>query len=101
MYAWSLSGASFDESFRLEPAHLAGFPQSFRAVIPESTAGVGSVSGELLKVWGGAMDLKLASKTYLGLEGNGSQVQSHSTSVPRQSVTIELLFGIWVFWCGP
>src|SRR5207248_1669510 len=69
MYAWTLSGASFDESFRLEPAQLAGFPQSFRAVIPESVAG--SVSGELLKTWGGALDVKLSSRTYLGLEAGG------------------------------
>lgn len=69
MYAWCLSGASFDESFRLEPAQLAGFIQSYRTVIPESVAG--SVSGQLLKTWGGALDLKLASRTYLGLEVHG------------------------------
>src|SRR5262249_33758832 len=69
IYAWSLSGASFDESFRLEPAQLAGFPQSYRAIIPESV--VGSVSGELLKTWGGALDLKLASRTYFGADFEG------------------------------
>lgn len=66
MHAWSLSGASFDESFRLEPAQLAGFAQSFRAVIPESV--VGSVSGQFLKTWGTALDWKVKEGTYLGLE---------------------------------
>ena len=38
-----LGGVSFDESYRLEPAQLAGFSQSYRSVISESA--VGSVSG--------------------------------------------------------
>lgn len=66
IHAWSLSGASFDESFRLEPAQLAGFAQSFRAVIPESV--VGSVSGQLLKTSGAALDWKVKNGTYVGLD---------------------------------
>ena len=39
MYAQSLGGLSYDESVRLEPTQLAGFPQAFRSVISEAEAG--------------------------------------------------------------
>src|SRR5439155_235343 len=38
-YTKSLGGVSLDESFRLEPTSLAGFPQTFRSLISESVAG--------------------------------------------------------------
>ncbi len=68
MYAQSLGGVSFDESFRLEPVQLAGFSQAYRTVIPESL--IGSVSGHELELWGGAVDIKLPSHTYLGAQGS-------------------------------
>jgi hypothetical protein len=57
---------TFDESFRLEPAQLAGFSQAFRTLIPESVAG--SVSAPRFETAGAALDLKFKTKTYLGVQ---------------------------------
>jgi tetratricopeptide (TPR) repeat protein len=65
-YARSLGGVSYDESFRLEPTQLAGFNQSFRSMISESVAG--PVTAPLYQIAGAAMDLKLKTHTYAGLE---------------------------------
>lgn len=66
-YSRSLGGVSFDESYRLEPAQLAGFIQSFRTIIPESV--VGSVSAPGIETIGSALDLKFKTDTYVGLVG--------------------------------
>lgn len=66
VYTRSLGGVSFDESFRLEPAQLAGFSQAFRTLIPESV--VGSVSAPAFETAGAAVDLKFKTKTYLGVQ---------------------------------
>jgi tetratricopeptide (TPR) repeat protein len=66
IYARSLGGASLDESFRLEPTQLAGFPQSFRTIISESLAG--SVAGAEYETLGGGLDLKLPAHTYAGAQ---------------------------------
>jgi tetratricopeptide (TPR) repeat protein len=66
-YSRSLGGVSFDESYRLEPAQLAGFNQSFRTIIPESV--VGSVSAPRFETAGAALDLKFKTHTYIGLVG--------------------------------
>jgi outer membrane receptor protein involved in Fe transport/Flp pilus assembly protein TadD len=73
-YARALGGASFDESFTLEPTEVAGFNQAFRSIISESE--VGSVAGARYEVIGAALDLKLRSKTFITLEGQylGSDV---------------------------
>jgi Flp pilus assembly protein TadD len=68
MYSRSLGGVSFDESFRLEPAQLAGFNQSYRTIIPESL--VGSVAVPTFEIGGVALDIKARKGTYLGLEGD-------------------------------
>jgi hypothetical protein len=65
-YMRSLGGVSYDESVRLEPTQLAGFGQTFRSVISESL--VGSVSAPAYNIGGVALDLKLKTRTYLGLE---------------------------------
>jgi len=39
IFSRSLGGVSLDESYRLEPTQLAGFPQAFRTVISESLVG--------------------------------------------------------------
>jgi hypothetical protein len=65
MYAQSLGGLSYDESVRLEPTQLAGFPQAFRNVISEAEAG--SVVAPHYEVAGAALDVKFPS-TFLGLE---------------------------------
>jgi hypothetical protein len=67
IYAQSLGGASFDQSFRLEPVQLTGFDQTFRSIIPESVAG--SVTVPTFETYGGALDLKFKTGTYLGLQG--------------------------------
>jgi len=66
IFTHSLGGVSLDESFRLEPTELAGFPQTFRSLIPESVAG--SVSAPAYEIYGGAMDFKFSNKTYAGLQ---------------------------------
>jgi tetratricopeptide (TPR) repeat protein len=67
LYAESLGGVSYDESIRLEPTQLAGFPQAFRTLISESL--VGSVEAPGYRSAGGAVDLKLPTRTYLSFEG--------------------------------
>jgi outer membrane receptor protein involved in Fe transport len=66
IYTRSLGGASFDESYRLEPTQLAGFPQSFRTIISESV--VGSVAAPEFETAGAAMDFKLPAATYAGVQ---------------------------------
>jgi tetratricopeptide (TPR) repeat protein len=66
MYAQSLGGASFDESFRLEPSQVAGFNQAYRSLLPESAGGGGA--GQRFEFWGAAADLKPWPSTYLGIE---------------------------------
>ena len=66
IYARSLGGVTYDESYRLEPTQLAGFVQSFPTVISESV--VGSVSAPSYDVAGLGLDLKLKTRTYLGVQ---------------------------------
>jgi Tfp pilus assembly protein PilF len=66
IFTRSLGGVTLDESFRLEPAQLAGFPQAFRTLISESAAG--SVEAPKYETWGGALDLKFPSRTYGGVQ---------------------------------
>lgn len=71
MFAQSLGGVTFEESYRLEPVHLAGFSQAARTAIPESS-GVGSVSGHRLDRAGAAVDLRLPAAWYATLEGTAT-----------------------------
>ena len=64
-YTRSLSGASFDQSFQLEPSQVAGFSQTYRSLIPESVAGASA--GASLESLGVALDQKLPTRTYVGL----------------------------------
>lgn len=66
IYSRSLGGVSLDESYRLEPTQLAGFPQAFRSLISESI--VGSVAAPDYEVLGVALDLKLGPTTYAGIQ---------------------------------
>lgn len=63
-YTRSLAGVAFDQSFRLEPAQVAGFNQAYRSIIPESL--VGSLAGARFETFGVALDQKLEGGTYLG-----------------------------------
>jgi hypothetical protein len=62
-YAQALGGASFDESYTLEPKEIAGFNQAFRSIISESV--VGPLAGAKYGILGGAADLKFKSRTYV------------------------------------
>jgi len=66
--AWtrSLGGVSFDQSFRLEPAQIAGFNQSYRSLIPESLGS--SVSAPLFETWQAALEHQFPTRTYAGLQ---------------------------------
>ncbi len=64
----SLGGVSLDESYRLEPTQLAGFPQAFRSLIPESVPGVGSVDAPEYQTAGLALDFKFPTRTYAGID---------------------------------
>jgi hypothetical protein len=66
IYTRSLGGVSLDESYRLEPTQLAGFPQAFRSLISESI--VGSQSAPTFETLGTALDLKLGARTYAGFQ---------------------------------
>jgi len=59
---------TFDQSFQLEPAQIAGFGQTYRSIIPEAVAGANS--GAKFEVAGLALDQKFASGTYLGVSGD-------------------------------
>jgi len=65
-YARSVSGASFDESVRLEPTQIAGFPQAFRTVASEAL--VGPVSGSHYEIVNGSFEQRFPTHTYLGIE---------------------------------
>ena len=66
MYAQSLGGLAYDESVRLEPTQLVGFSQAFRSVISEAEAG--SVVAPKYQVGGLALDWKLPTRTFLGVQ---------------------------------
>ena len=66
VYTRSLGGVSLDESYRLEPTQLAGFPQAFRSLISESI--VGSVSAPTYETLGVALDLKLGPRTFADIQ---------------------------------
>ena len=66
-FAESVGGASFDQSFQLEPTQVAGFNQAYRSLIPESL--VGANAGEEFTTYGTSLEQKLTSRTYLAIEG--------------------------------
>jgi len=66
-YTRALSGASLDQSYRLEPAQVAGFIQSYRSIIPESV--VGPVPGAKFETFGFSLEQKFPTRTYLGISG--------------------------------
>ena len=66
-YSESVGGASFDQSFQLEPAQVAGFSQAFRSLIPESVAGANA--GATFTSYGVSLEQKFSSRTYLAVAG--------------------------------
>lgn len=71
----SLGGASFDQSFQLEPSQVAGFVQSFRSIIPESVAGENA--GAKFETFGLSLEQKIQTGTYLGVSGQFLDSQVH------------------------
>jgi tetratricopeptide (TPR) repeat protein len=65
-YTEAISGASFDESIRLEPTQVAGFTQAYRTLASESF--IGSVAGSKYKFWGISVEQKLPTRTFVGAE---------------------------------
>jgi tetratricopeptide (TPR) repeat protein len=88
-YSRSLGGVSIDESYRLEQTQIAGFPQTFRTLIPESTPGVGSVSAPAYETLDLALDIKLSSRTYAGI-----QLERLNSRVRRNIGTLTLQNGV-------
>jgi len=66
-YTRSISGASVDQSFQIEPSQVAGFIQSYRSIIPESI--VGGNAGAKFETYGLSLEQKFPTSTYLGLSG--------------------------------
>jgi len=66
--AWgrAISGASFDESVRLEPTQVAGFTQAYRTLASESL--FGSVAGSEFQFWGASVEQKLPTRTFMGVQ---------------------------------
>jgi tetratricopeptide (TPR) repeat protein len=66
-YTRSLAGAGIDQTFLLEPSHVAGFNQAFRSIIPESVGGAKAAAR--FETYGVSLEQKLPSRTYLGVSG--------------------------------
>jgi outer membrane receptor protein involved in Fe transport len=66
-YTRSLTGATLEQSVRIEPTQVAGFNQTFRGLIPESVAG--SIPGARITSYDLAVEQKLGTRTYLGIYG--------------------------------
>jgi tetratricopeptide (TPR) repeat protein len=64
-YSRSLTGASLDQSLRLEPSQIAGINQAYRSVIPDAVTGANSA--EKVDAAGVLLDHKFPTRTYLGL----------------------------------
>ena len=63
----SLSGASVDQSYQLEPSQVAGFIQNYRSIIPESIAGANT--GAAFETFDLSLEQKFHTGTYLGISG--------------------------------
>jgi len=66
-YTRSLSGASVDQSYQLEPSQVAGFIQNYRSIIPESIAGANA--GAQFETFDLSLEQKFRTETYLGVSG--------------------------------
>jgi tetratricopeptide (TPR) repeat protein len=66
-YTRSLSGASLDQSYQLEPSQVAGFIQNYRSIIPESI--VGANAGAEFETFDLSLEQKFNTGTYLGVSG--------------------------------
>jgi tetratricopeptide (TPR) repeat protein len=74
-YTRSLGGVSLDQSYRLEPAQIAGFTQTYRGLMPESF--VGLVPGQEIETWGVSFEQHFPTRTYLTV--SAEQLHSDAT----------------------
>jgi outer membrane receptor protein involved in Fe transport len=66
-YTRSLSGASVDQSYQLEPSQVAGFIQNYRSIIPESITGPNAGAG--FETYDLSIEQKFRTETYLIISG--------------------------------
>lgn len=66
-YTRSLTGASVDQSYQIEPSQVAGFIQNYRSIIPESIAGANA--GARFSTYDLSLEQKFPTETYLTLSG--------------------------------
>ncbi|MEW6161100.1 MAG: TonB-dependent receptor, partial [Verrucomicrobiota bacterium] len=64
-FSRSVSGASIDQSFQLEPTQVAGFNQAWRSLIPEAVAAANA--GAEFETLSLSIDQNISSGTYFGL----------------------------------
>lgn len=64
-YSETVGGASFDQSFQLEPSQVAGFNQAFRSLIPESVSGANA--GARFTSYATSLEQKFPTSTYVTL----------------------------------
>jgi hypothetical protein len=67
-FSRSLGGVGIDQSFRLEPTHVAGFNQSWRSLAPESVTGANSA--EEFETLGLSLEHKFPWRLYAGISGD-------------------------------
>ena len=65
-YTRSLGGVTLDQSYRLEPTHIAGFVQTYRTLFPISLTG--PVSAQEFETADAALEWKLPQRTYLTIQ---------------------------------
>jgi len=85
-YSESVGGASFDQSFQLEPTQVAGFNQAFRSLIPESVAGANA--GATFTSYGVSLEQKFPTGTYAAVAG-----EILESTVKRQLGAFEFVAG--------
>jgi Flp pilus assembly protein TadD len=93
-YAQSVGGASFDQSFQLEPTQVAGFNQAFRSLIPDAFGGASA--GATFTMYGVSLEQKFPTRTYLALAGD--LLKSH---VERQVGTYDDIIDPVLGLAGP
>ncbi len=83
-FARALGGASFDQSFRLEPSQVAGFNQAYRSIIPETLEAANA--GARFQTFDLAWEHRFPTATYLSIGGQVLQ-----SSVDRWRGAYEVL----------
>ena len=86
-YAESVSGASFDESIRLEPSQVAGFVQSYRSLASESL--LGALAGSRFRTGGLSFEQRLPTRTYLGVELTAQAQDDDRTAGDFESLDVD------------